>query len=264
MQESYKRIEAAEAILAEAVSVVENPVVVSIVPQAGKLLSYLQEAGLEVFIPEIEGAAFGKVSEFPYFSRFSRETPDPNSVMLYPMYLQDASIGRIKHYTEVVEYASYGPVSHCITVNMDAQETLRLLACSFLHELAHAQAAHVEGRILKPQARSEQSRLYEEAAVWTLEYKLMLGLGGIEYVEAVDELIRLICECWQGIRPDISWQGKGEALNLCLGTSPSPNWRKERDMTFLAYCQLMAADIFFPEGKRMAVKMEIVKSGQTR
>lgn len=265
MIEDSARVEAAENLLREVGCIARNPVVVSSVPEIGLLLTFLREVGLVILVPERDGAVFGRSSKYPYFSSFFKEQPDNASILLYPMFLQDASISKVcEYYTQAVGYASYGPVSNCIAVNMDSKETLRMLACSFLHELGHAQAAHCEGRIGQPQTRSEEERLYEETAVWTLEYKLMLALGGPKYLNAVGDLVRSICEYWQGQTTDVLLEGRGRALDCCFGVSPSPNAEQERDKTFFAYCQLMAADIFFPEGSRIAAKVEMMKTAQTR
>lgn len=255
-----KRFAAAEKLLQEVDCIARNPAVVSSLPQIGLLLAFLKEIGMEVSVPEEEWAIFGKDPRYPHFSSFSKEKPDKASILFYPMFLSDARIDRVcEYYTKAVQYASYGPIHNCIIVNMDGQETLRMLACAFLHELGHAQAAHCEGRIFKECPRSDEQRLHEETAVWTMEYKLMIALGGHEYLAFVADFVKEICRCWQGLRPDIPWERKGRALDCCLGASPSPDAGKERDVTFLGYCQLMAADVFFPEGKRIAAKIEIMK-----
>lgn len=256
-----KRFIAAEKLLQEVDCIARSHVVVSSVPEIGMLLAFLKEVGMEVSVPEEEWAIFGKDPRYPHFSSFSKEEPDNASILLYPMFLSDTRIDKVcEYYTKRVQYAGYGPVQNSIVVNMDSQETLRMLACAFLHELGHAQAAHCEGRTLKECPRSDAQRLYEETAVWTMEYKLMIALGGPEYFSAVTDLVNAICQWWQGTRASVLWEGKGKALDYCLGASPSPDAGKERDTTFLAYCQLMAADVFFSQGERIAAKIEIMKT----
>jgi hypothetical protein len=257
-----KRVDAAEKLLEEVNCIAQNPRVISSVPAIGLLLNFLKEVGLEIEDPTDCQGIFGKDPKCPYFSSFSKREADKNSILLYPLFLSDARIDKVcEYYTKAVRCAGYGPNNNTIIVNMDAPETLRMLAVSFLHELGHAQAAHCEGRTFKEQSRPDEQRLYEETAVWTMEYKLVIALGGEEFLRAITSLVEKIFYYWKKKRVPSQkiWEGKGAALDLCFGVSPAPDAEKERDGTFLTYCQLMAADIFFPNGQRIAAKMEIMR-----
>lgn len=260
MRFDENRLIAADELLGEVVAISQNQFVLSHLPQIGALLKFLENVGLCVLDPTNDSGISGKNDQFPFFSRFSKQVYDEKILQLYPMFAKDADANDVcRYFAQAVKRASYGPQNNCVVVNVDSEETLRMLALSFIHELGHAQAAFAEGRILKPQSRSEEVRLYEEAVIYTMEVKLTIALGGPEYVAALELFVWEICEFWQGLRDTLVWQGRGAALDFCFGSLPSPAGNEERDKTFLAYAQIMAADFFFPQGSRIAVKMEIIK-----
>ena len=261
-----KRMRAAERLIGEAIGIIEHPAVVSVLPEFASLSAFLKKTGITVFFSPGMATNARNSPEFQNLFRFSPELgSEHNSILLYPLYSHDAKEHKLgEYYVKRVEFAGYGPESNCIIVNMSSGETSRMLACSFLHELWHAQAAHCEGRIFKPSERTEQERLREEAAVWSMEYKLMLALGGADYCQTVVDLASQICRLWflHKSAVDIKWEGRGQILDRFLG-KPVPGCRIHRDVSFCAYCLLMAADIFFPPGPaRDAQKIQIVDSGR--
>ena len=256
-----KRSAAAERLMREVVDISQNPAVISGVPEIGMLFEFLEQTGLEVVSPSDEWAVLRKDPACPNFSRFTKEVNREASIVLYPMFLRDARIDKVCHYfTQAVEYASYGSFQNCIIVNMDSEETMRMLACSFLHELGHAQAAFCEGRVGKVQTRFNQERIIEEAAVWSLDCRLMIALGGHEYLTALSELVTSVLQWWRREVRELQWRGKGVALDFPWGVSSRPHVKSERDGTFLIFSQLLATDLYFPPNERLARKAEVLKA----
>ena len=260
-----KRMADIERLFAEVVSIAEHPTVCSFVPVVGKLLDFLKKVGMTIIDPTMpDGSSFDhELGNMPNFRRFVVDDDHDNlSIGIYMVYQEDASTGiEGKYFAEWARennFAGYGCFYNNIVVNIEAKETLRFFACAFLHELGHAEAAHTERRVLKENYRTPDQRLFEEAAIWSLEARLMIALGGPEYAQAAINLVDRICYDWKKKR-QVKYPGFGSALDYALGLPPTDWTREIRDYAFLAFCMLVAVERFFPEHQWMGVKMEIMR-----
>ncbi len=188
---------------------------------------------------------------------------DNNSqIILYPMFPEDAQYGKLaRHYTKRVSYASYGCRSNTITINMSfsSKETPRFLAHLFIHELGHAEAAKKEGRLFSKSLKPPNERLREETDMWTVDYRLMLAIGGSDYREAAKKMAVEIHQWCCKNRKCPDYRGRGIALKHCFGDLSDIDSNKERDRTFFYYCYLMFVDYCFDREKAKEIKLQIIQ-----
>lgn len=265
MISNEKRVADIDRLLGEVISIAEHPSVCSFVPAITKLMDFLKKVGVAIVNPTMpEGSSCD--DDLVNMSNICRFLTDEDQsdlcIGIYLAYQEDASTGVDgRYYAEWAKgshFAGYGCLYNNIVVNIEMEETMRFFACALLHELGHAEAAHIEGRVLKEGPHTPAQRLFEEAAVWSLEARLMLALGGPEYACQVMNLVDKICYDWKKER-QTKYPGLGIALDCVLGSPPTDWTRKVRDNAFLAFCQLIAAEKFFPEHQWMGVKMEIMR-----
>ena len=99
--------------------------------------------------------------------------------------------------------------------------------------------------------------------MWTVEYKLMLALGGKDYQQEAKVTAHAISLFFQGRGKIPSYKDKANVLGACFGISPSSEWKTERGNTFLTYCALMAADLYWDQETAVQLKYQILQHGMS-
>lgn len=238
-----EREQAARRLLDEVEAVVSEPRVRSQVPEIVERVDRLRRTGMITVSPTVEtnnppGAVFKILSDRPFRPWLTQNV----CLKFYPTYQADAQLGKgTAYFVERSGFAGYRPQPHMIQANMETKETLRFLACAFLHELGHAQAAEDEGRSFKKSTRSIEERLIEEVRIWTTEYKLMVALGGKEFAEAISFAAIDLMDALRR-QETVSFEGWGTPLTACVGPPPTEAAMGHRDYSFGIYCQYFMAD----------------------
>ena len=254
------RLDAADKLFNELYQIGNNHGVAKHVPEIIKRLTLLEREGMSVTYPSGENTEDDFIVIEDYFEAVDNNADKSSRVMFYPMFSEDAKFGQASnYYVQSLFYAAYGGKSNSIIMNMSCKETLRFLACCFIHELGHAQAAKREGRLFKENSRSIDERIREEINMWTIDYKLMLALGGRNYQKAVKKMAFEIIQWWLQKRDRPDHQGTGIALNYCFGNLSDANSNNERDITFFTYCSFMAADYHFNKEGAEEAKFQMIQ-----
>jgi len=181
---------------------------------------------------------------------------------LYPLFPSE-DVGKTEYSSYVaqrVEYASYGPESHTITINLECDETFRFLILNLFGVLGHAQYAEQEGRIFKKPNRTHLERITEQVAVWSFEYKVLAAIGGQEYQVAMKEGVSQITWSWREKTNVPPFRDKGMALSHCFGEPRfgQSQVKAKRDYRFFVYCAFMAADVFLKEEAAFQYKSQVL------
>ena len=186
-----------------------------------------------------------------------------NAFSLYPMFQDDARLGQLTaSYMRRVMFGSYGFNSHTVAINMESCETLRFMACVFLHSLGRAYLiAHANEPVWDIERMPFEQRLDYAVSVWTAEYRLAFSMGS-EHCR--QEARRTVAEIHQygGGGSLTYWMGKGVALDDCFGPPPTYEAIINRETTFGIYCRLMAADMYLPPDEANRKKKDIMRLPQ--
>jgi hypothetical protein len=170
------RIEAGYQLLHEVQRLAQHPGVRKNARFVQKRLKWMYKRGLEIVVPTGESNLMvGESIRRGIFKKLP-------GLKFYPFFLQDTALGQPFVYYEQ-RLAGYDKLNHWIIVNMQSCETMRFLAFSFLHELAHAHLAEDEGRAFTTGVRSDTERLQEELIMWDLDTQLVRALGGPPYLQ---------------------------------------------------------------------------------
>ncbi len=221
------------------------------IPEVVERCQYLEDAGIDVIAPELQG------NELLWQTIDSMEGNYP--VLVYPLFKEDANLGEITAYyvRDRANGSGYACGSNTILINM-FHETHRFLAGEFLHELGHAFRAFKEQRVDKRASRTLEERLSEEVDMWTVDYKIMLALGGSNYQKAAKSMAFEINRCWKGKCSDPTRHGMGSALKYCFGPPLRGESTFKRDTLYATLCALMAADYYLPSAEAKTMKRQIV------
>ncbi|MDO8486184.1 MAG: hypothetical protein Q7S77_00595 [Candidatus Staskawiczbacteria bacterium] len=259
------RLDAADELFEELYQIVNNSMVRKHVPEIIERFMLLEKENMSVTYPNGENTEDTNDWIFikDYFEIVGNNADKSSQIMFYPMFPEDARFGQTANYyvQRVQGAAAYGCESNKIIINMSwlKKETPRFLACCFIHELGHAQTAKKEGRLFKKSLRSQSERLREEIDMWTVDYKLMIALGGNSYRKASETMAFEINQWWQQKRGRPDHQGTGIALKYCWGSLSDADSNNERDLDFFYFCSLMAADLYFSKEGAKEIKLAILQ-----
>ncbi len=148
----------------------------------------------------------------------NNESPDLNqeefraALKIYPFFKEDAVFGTFFKECSFHDLGAYGCYNHTIMINMETPETTRFQAHTLLHELQHAMRAKKEKRVFSVNVRSNRERMIEETKIWTVDYKILLAMGGKDYEREAKETADQIYDCWvkkfrsNPLKKDIFWK----------------------------------------------------------
>ncbi len=223
-------------------------------PESVERAAYLNEVGGLVVCP----ASSGKGEWDIIGSCGSEQADEKDNITIYPLFSQDADFGGMVDFcVKRVMSTTYCSLSNFVCINMSEPETFRHLAVGFWHEITHALIAKKEGRLYTENTRQNEDRAKEEVITWTIDYKVMLELGGRRYQKRAKRLAFEISKFWRKKITCPHHDNIGIVLNDCLGPLPSGGTAKSRDNYFWTYCCLMAADYYFPESA-MKIKFKLI------
>ena len=247
----------------ELCQIINNPEVAKRVPEIIERIARLGKEGMSVVYPTGKNTedTDGWVLIKDYFEAVGSNADKSSQIMLYPMFPEDAVLGQVaSYYVERVSGAAYGSESNTIVINMSCfKEKPRFLAHCFIHELGHAQTAKKERRLYKKNLRSPNERLREEIYMWTMDYKLMLALGGKNYRNASKKMAFKINQWWRQKKACPNYRGMGITLKHYFGNLSDADLDNESDFTFFVYCSFMAADYYLTGEKSKAKKLQILQ-----
>ncbi len=193
-----------------------------------------------VFKPLMRGSQF----TFDTIWRSSQKKFSMQDVKVFLWFPEDDQLHmNVVEIRKLLRYGLYHGGLDTIVLNGKSDETARFMAFCFIHELGHALIAKKEGRRLTPYIPTPEESLAEEVEMKTFDYKLLLAIGGPEYIaeseKMTDALIRYRT-CKEKTLPLL--EGKGLALDYCFGPVKSDRAKKERDFLFWFSCECAAAD----------------------
>ncbi len=252
------RYQKARQLLEEAEAISSYPRVKELVPEISARVARIYQQGMTVLSPVAQLNSLS--AEFITLQEIKGLKSSASRLKLgfFPLFNDDLLKGNVFAYVvAATEFGSYHCGAHCIQIKMDAAETPRFLACAFLHELGHAWAAVNEHRAGKKNNRSFAARLAEEVNMWSSEYKLMIALGGDEFVKTISLTALELFDAVSQQKPlPFLLQGLGEPLSACLGPPPTSQASRARDDCYLIYCFFYMADHYLqgisPENYKMS------------
>ncbi|MBI1866287.1 MAG: hypothetical protein HY005_02680 [Candidatus Staskawiczbacteria bacterium] len=263
------RLDVADKLLDELCKIANNPKINKHFPKIIERFMLLEKEGMSVTYPSCENTENKDnwVLIEDYFKAVDNNADKSSQIMFYPMFPEDAQYSQLaNYYVQRVSCSAYGCESNTITINMSClkEETPRFLAHNFIHELGHAQIAKKEGRLFKKASRSQNERFQEEINMWTIDYKLILALGGKNYRNASKKMAFEINQWWRRERECPGHGGMGIALKHYFGNLQDRDFDNEIDITFFIYCCLMAADYYLDREKSKEKKLQIIQEIHTR
>jgi len=167
------------------------------------------------------------------------------NLKIFLLFKGDTEVTNLPTVIKNCSRAHYFQPAHHITISMNTGETFRCLAFRFLHELGHALAAVKNGLAFSNKNPTPEHRTAEEMEIRTLDYKLMIEVGGPTYKSAAEKMaLDLVRYHTQRQVPFL--EGRGSALDFCFGSVQCLNVKKERDVLFQVLCEYLAADTHLP------------------
>ena len=241
-----------------------NPAVRSQLPEARERLN-IGMAGLSVVAPRFttrEGLDFQAI--FCY-----KPEAFNHSLKIYPFVNEDLALGWSGFATTGLatgnSYAEYWRPMNQVSFCAKPKETLRALACMFIHELGHVLAAKKNGHANSYFISPLSERIDEEVAMRNFDCKLLLALGGPAYRQECDRGIYWIGKNRKkkcNKQPE-NWldffAGKGAVYSSFLGPPPTAQVASERDALLRLHCDFMAADQNLNSVGAMNFKRKIIQ-----
>ncbi|MGD0576747.1 MAG: hypothetical protein ABSA74_01600 [Candidatus Staskawiczbacteria bacterium] len=239
-----------------------NPAVLAQVPEIVERLNVGLE-GLSVLAPHAKSQ-----TEIEFQAVFCYKPEVFNSSLrIYPFFLEDLASGWDGFNTTGLvtgnSYTEYWRPINQITFNAQPDETLRAMACMFIHELGHALAAQKSGHTFSYLASPLSERIDEEISMRSFDCKLFLALGGPAYRQECDRGIYWTFKHrrQRKMKPD-NWldyfKGKGSVFSPFLGQPTIERVALERDSLFRILCDFMAADRHLDPVSAMKFKQKIL------
>lgn len=271
MAEIESCLEIVDSVLGEILKIASNPIVISDFPEIAQRVDLMRNVGVLVGVSfdtliAANGASCEKLKSLQSFNPKNRSAGE-KSIALCPIFSDGFS--EAKHcfnFDPEHTFAGYGAENNFIVFNAQKIETLSAMAFYILHELGHAKAAYERGDVFsrKSRNRSTKDRVAEEMELWTLDYKLLLALGGYKYCLLAFEFACLAYKYHAGLSDNFPINGCGHALKEFWGSSPSVRADDGRDASFATYSSLYAADIFFSPEESRAIKLDFMEKAYNR
>lgn len=241
------RLLAVDSLL-ESVDKIISPLDEKVHPELEQRVRWFFDKGMVIVAPpekdNSNGTEISCLETIGEVLPISTDTYQEEPLFMWPLFEGDEQWDKTAAYcVKRVRLGAYGPRSNIIFLKMDFLETPLFLGSVFLHELGHAYAAHLQGRVGVEYTQPHKERIAEEVEMWTIDARMARDLGGQPYRLALDEGVKAVREEFKQPEPGW-WTGKGVALHHFFGEPPADELTLAvRDLTFKVFCYFSAFDL---------------------